>query len=231
MAPGTLVLSVSPSRSSDEDEEAYGSRPLSHSTGIESLISSSSDDFLQYADGSDPTSCLRALLDLESYMDDEGPFDGVMAFSQGAGLAASLLIHRMQKDPQQARLSPAFRCAVFFSGGVPEDPEGLEAAACAIDAENGDVTIGEKSMTMRRRLMDVEHDGEVIEIPTAHIWGRNDSLYPTFGPVLSRLCKGSEREVFVHEGGHEILGAKDPTALEKAVRIINRTIARAETVR
>ncbi|KAI4189454.1 MAG: hypothetical protein LQ348_003787 [Seirophora lacunosa] len=199
-----------------------------HSTGMESFASSAAEGFLQYAHGSDPASCLRALLDLESYVDEEGPFDGVMAFSQGAGLAASLLISRMQKEPWRARSSPPFRCAVFFSGGVPEDPSDVEAAA-RMAAEQREMTFGEAKVAPRR-LMSVEQDGEIIEIPTAHIWGRADHLYPTFGPVLSQMCKSSQREILVHDGGHEIVGAKDQIALQKAVRVINRTIARMDTV-
>ena len=199
------------------------------SIGIESLVSLSSEEFLQYADDSDPKSCLRALLDLDAYIKEEGPFDAVMAFSQGAGLAASLLVYRMQQDPQQARLSPVFRCAVFFSGGIPEDPKGVEAAAAAgTRTAEGEENTTTNAGATPRRLMSFEEDGEIIAIPTAHIWGRNDTVYPTFGPVLSRMCKSSQREVLIHEGAHEILGAKDQSALQKLVTIINRTIARAE---
>ncbi|KAL8958781.1 MAG: hypothetical protein Q9193_004226 [Seirophora villosa] len=229
MAPGMLGLacaSSSPLKKLRAEHVAY-LHPR-HSTGMESFASSAAEGFLQYADGSDPASCLRALKDLESYVDEEGPFDGVMAFSQGAGLAASLLIYRMQKKPRQARSSPPFRCAVFFSGGVPEDPSDVEAAARA-DAEQREMTFGEEKL-VPRRLMSVEQDGEIIEIPTAHIWGRADDLYPTFGPVLSQMCKIGQREIFVHDGGHEIVGAKDQIALQKAVRVINRTIARMDTV-
>lgn len=58
---------------------------------------------------------------------------------------------------------PLIKCALFFSAGVPRDPE-----------------IGQ--------LMDAAIDGEVIDVPTAHILGKNDGLCPSFGPVLSRLC-------------------------------------------
>ncbi|KAL8786453.1 MAG: hypothetical protein Q9213_002769 [Squamulea squamosa] len=203
--------------------------------GISPFTSPNSSSFLQYANDHDPSSCWKALKDLEEYIAEEGPFDAVMAFSQGAGLAASLLIHYVQRDAQQAQFSPVFRCAVFFSGGVPEDPRGVEAAVAIANSEKGgekeeSVTTTRAEGNIERRLMDGEIDGEVIMIPTAHIWGRNDDLYPTFGPVLSRLCKSSEREVFLHEGGHEIVGAKDPIALEKAVRCIQRAIMRADLV-
>lgn len=150
-------------------------------------------------------------MDLEEYITEEGPFDGVMAFSQGAGLAASLLLHRMQQDPEKALLYPVFRCAIFFSGGVPEDPKGLMGGG-------------------PRRLMRLEDDGEVINIPSVHIWGRNDELHPDFGPVLSRLCRTSQREEHVHDEGHVIPGPKDHVAVQKVTKLIKRTIERAEAV-
>ena len=78
-----------------------------------------------------------------------------------------------------------------------------------------------------RRLMRFEDDGEVIEIPTVHIWGRNDKVYPHSGPVLSGLCRKCVREDSVHEGGHEVPGPTQPEALKQTVKFIERTIARA----
>lgn len=169
---------------------------------------SAGDEFFQYAEETSAESCLKAIDDLEDYVRSDGPFEGVMAFSQGAGLAATLMIRKYKKDPIGQRLSPLFKCAIFFCGAVPEDP-------CVV--AQGNV----------RRLMRAEDDGEVIEIPTAHIWGKNDQLYPNFGPVLSGLCKKSVRAHLLHEGGHEVPGPKYPDALKDAVRCIERTIKRA----
>ena len=160
-------------------------------------------------DVSSRESCQKGLQDLDAYVTEEGPFDGVMAFSQGAGLAASLIVHRMQRDVDGERLHPTFACAIFFSGGIPEDPRTLLS-------------------NEPRTWMQFEEYAEAIEIPTVHIWGRNDDMYPNFGPVLSRLCKCSEREELIHNGGHEIPGAKDADAVETAAKLINRTLERAK---
>ena len=182
---------------------------LTYIAAIEPFVSAA-DNFLQYVNEDSETSCRKALADLETHIAEDGPFDGVMAFSQGAGLAASLLVHQMQTDAHKARLYPAFSCAVFFSGGIPKDPR----------AERGE------GLT---RPMWWEDDCEIIEIPTIHVWGRNDTLYPTFGPVLRKLCKASEREQLVHDGGHDIPGPKDPVTVEKVARLIKRTIERVQT--
>ena len=177
------------------------------SAGIESFVSKD-DEFFKYADETSDASCIKALNDLEAYVRQEGPFDAVMAFSQGAGLAASLIISKIQQAPIQQRLYPLFKCAVIFCGAVPEDPGALR---------RGEV----------RRSMDFEHDGEIIEVPTAHIWGAHDELYPDFGPVLSRLCRKDIRTDFVHQGGHEVPSSKSPDTVSSVVRVIERTIERA----
>lgn len=177
---------------------------------MDALVSAD-EEFLKYADGTSRESCLKALLAFEDYVAEEGPFDAVMGFSQGGGLAASFLIHRMQQNAEHEREFPTFRCAIFFSGGEPEDPSGVITGS-------------------DRRFMNYDADGEVIEIPTAHIWGKNDELYPTYGPVLSKICKASDREDFVHDGGHIIPGPRDPAAVAGSIRAIKRTLGRAMKV-
>ena len=77
------------------------------------------------------------------------------------------------------------------------------------------------------RWMSGEEDGVGIEVPTAHVWGANDELYPDFGPVLSGLCRGEVRNVVVHGGGHEVPGVRDQGAVRSAVRAIRRTVEMA----
>jgi hypothetical protein len=154
----------------------------------------------------DPTSArasLHTVDDLESFTISEGPYDGLFCFSQGAGLAASLLIRLALTSPSP----PLFKCAIFFSGAVPGD---------ARAAAEGVV-----------RYHDPAVEGAVIEVPTAHVWGNNDQEHPTYGPVLAKLCKEETRAVFVHEGGHEVPGARDRRGVEGAVEVIRKTMERA----
>lgn len=120
-----------------------------------------------------------------------------MAFSQGAACGATYLIHQAQQGVQ-----PAFRFAVFFCGIQPQDPRAMFNET------------------------DTHLEEEIIMIPTAHIWGRNDQLWRS-GPALSKVCHSKVKEQYVHEGGHEIPGARDPIALAGALQAIRRTIARA----
>lgn len=170
-------------------------------------IAGPNDEFLQYVDYRSTESCLKALYDLEKHVEEEGPYDGIISFSLGATLAASLMIHKLRKNQRKELLQPTFRCAVFFCGGLPEE--------MSADGKN-------------RRVLSFEQDGELIQFPTAHVWGANDQVYPEFGTVLSKLCLKDSRAVFVHPGGHEIPGPKDEQSLQGAIRVIKQTIERAE---
>ena len=122
---------------------------LTYTAAIEPFVSAE-DHFLQYVNEGSETSYCKALTDLETHIAEDSSFDRVMAFSQGAGLAASLLSHQTQMDAHKAHLYPAFSCPIFFSGGVPKDPRAKP---------------GEGST----RPMWWEDDGEVVEIPTVHV--------------------------------------------------------------
>lgn len=127
-----------------------------------------------------------------------------MAFSVGALLAATLMVRNSQRS-----INPPFRCAVFLCGGIPGDPSAL--------AQN-DI-----------RLLNYAADGEIISVPTAHIWGKNDPQVSFFGPELSRLSNSRLKSIFIHEGGHEVPSAKDRPALMRAVNCIQTTIEKVHT--
>ncbi|PWY83832.1 hypothetical protein BO94DRAFT_586880 [Aspergillus sclerotioniger CBS 115572] len=160
--------------------------------GIQDLVSLD-DEFLTYVNDT-PESQRQAMTDLEHFIAGEGPFDGLMGFSLGAGCGATYLLDHLQ---QGGKGRPPFRCAVFFSGAPP-----LQA----------------KSASPGPRLL--------IDIPTVHVWGLNDLAYG-YGPALSRWCNAEQREVVLHEGGHEIPGPRDPLALARTVQAIKRTLAKA----
>ncbi|KAM0794238.1 serine hydrolase FSH [Usnea florida] len=163
--------------------------------------------YFKYFDLDSAESMRKALSDLERYVEEEGPFDGVMAFSVGGTLAAALIISKLIK--YQGRNNPLpFKCALFLSSGAPFDP----AAALRDDIRNISPT-----------------EGELIQIPTAHIWGSNDELARSTSVVLSDLCDRRLKTVFVHHLGHDVPGAGSHQALNGAVRAIRRTIDKSES--
>jgi hypothetical protein len=149
----------------------------------------------------------QACDDIESYIATEGPFDGVIAFSEGAIVAAGLILYKVLVQPEQQRTAPLFRCAIFFSGGTPMDPASFL---------KGEI-----------RPVEATTYGEVINIPTAHIWGSNDTQGSDIGASLRAVCNAELRSTLIHQGGHEIPTPKDVDAFKKMVRYIRKTIDRA----
>ncbi|KAL9609134.1 MAG: hypothetical protein Q9167_006078 [Letrouitia subvulpina] len=162
------------------------------------------DQYYQFYDPYSAASMHDALSQLCTYISIEGPFDGVIGFSQGASLAATFLIQQSQDHP----LAPLpFKCAIFLSGGKPLDPKALE---------RGEIV-----------LIDPTKTGPLLHLPTANIWGRNDMLWPGSCETLCSLCDESMRSASIHDEGHDVPGAKDKEAVQGAVRAIRRTIDKA----
>ena len=165
----------------------------------------SEDTYYQYYDSHSAESLLLALSQLEIYIQEEGPFDGVLGFSQGAALAATYLA-RLRRDKTSRPLP--FRCAVFFCGGIPFDPKSLDQG--------------------EMKLIEPETTGRILELPTANIWGRNDTVWPGSSEVLCELCEDSCKAVYVHDEGHSIPGPRAKEAVQGCVRAIRRVIGQAE---
>lgn len=197
-APSPLVLSLSAA--------VLGANIRLTIPEIRSFFSSE-DEFFSYFDASSVASCRKALDDLDAYIAAEGPFDGVMAFSQGAALAATLIVRKFRQDSEGQRTNPVFKCALFISGGLPCDPYAL--------------------MQDELRLLSHDVDREPILVPTAHIWGAHDLSFPGSSAELSRLCWPQGRTEFIHEGGHEVPGFGSKEAVIGSVHAIRRAIDKA----
>ena len=148
--------------------------------GVEELCPSSEGYFAFY-DPECPTSVMSALDDLDKYVAQEGPYDGVMGFSQGAALAAMLII-RHHSSPRGDK-DDLFRLAVFICGAVPH-----------------------KEAALRRGMvefLDPTIDGQPVKMPSTNIVGGKDP-HICNGITLGHLCQERGKVVFDHGGGHEI---------------------------
>jgi hypothetical protein len=114
------------------------------------------------------------------------------------------MIHKLKEDPERQRANRLFKCAVFFSPAImPVDYKALQ--------------VGEV------RSLSFETDGEIIDIPTAHIWGSADQ-WATTGSELSRMCNANVRSVVIHDGGHEVPGPGSKVAVTRTVNVIRRAV-------
>ena len=129
-------------------------------------------------------SARASLDDLKAYIAAEGPFDGVMGFSAGAGLAATLMLE--EKGNSTSQSIAGFRFAIFICGVEPWClPEG--------------------------RRVNVKQDGEYIAIPVANIYGSNDDAFCEEAKKLGLVCNSKTRHCLDHGGGHEIPRGKEIT--------------------
>ena len=125
----------------------------------------------------------------------------------GGALAATLLI-RQFLEHQEPNPNPPFKCAIFLSAATPYDPTAIL---------QGEI----------RKLGPTA--GELIQIPTAHIWGSNDDPAQEACPVVSELCNSRLRTIFVHYLGHDVPGARSHGAMNGSIRAIRRTIDQCES--
>jgi hypothetical protein len=64
----------------------------------------------------------RATLEyLYTVMEKEGPFDGVLGYSEGGTIAGTLLLHEQMREKNEGRI-PILKCALFFGGWPPMRP-------------------------------------------------------------------------------------------------------------
>jgi predicted esterase len=129
-----------------------------------------------YSFGRFPTdSATREAQDyVKEYMEDEGPFDAVLGFSHGAGLAASLILRHQHEHPFE---QPLFKTAVFI---------------CTFLPVSRDLDLALKSDAT-----------EKIDIPTVHIVGGKDTLH-SHGIKLMQACDKTLAKFYDHQMGHEI---------------------------
>lgn len=169
--------------------------------GIESLATSEDVCFAYYKPHCE-ASFGKAVADLDKYLKTEGPFDGVIAFSQGASLASAILVDRLRLRES------GLRCGIFFCGRLPFIDAGTPPSCSSHTATP---VVGEEVM---------------IGIPTVHIWGAEDNIEPGQASALSKLCCPEKRHVHIHGGGHEVPGPRDKEGLVESANTIRSMLAR-----
>lgn len=120
-----------------------------------------------------------ALEYLHNIIEDEGPFQGVIGISEGATVAATLLVEDIRRCRAQQTKSD-FRCGLFYVG--------LPAWSAADGAA---------------RMVVEEEDGQVIDIPTCHIIGARD-IFKAGAQLLLKICDADKALVVSDRGGHRI---------------------------
>ena len=141
---------------------------------------------------------LRAHEYLTEIVEEEGPFEGILGFSQGAEVAASLLFYQGQEV--------TFKFAVFIGGTQPYDVRALAS--------------GKDSKPVKMRA---DTHSARIEIPTAHVIGRSDA-YREFSKAFLGMCNPREVKVYDHKGAHVVPRGQE--AMEDLTAALNWVVDR-----
>lgn len=120
------------------------------------------------------------------------------------------LIRKTQQDSRgsQAEGKAPFKCAIFLSSIPAYDAVTFEA--------RGEI-----------RLLDPATDGQLIHIPTVHIWGQQEDSKSN-SELLKELCNPQTATIFVHGGGHEVPGLGSKGDVTGAVKAMRRAILKAQ---
>lgn len=165
----------------------------------------------------------RAILE---FIQTHGPFDGVMGFSQGAAIAASILLH----CEAEQKASP-FRFAIFICSPLPFShslAHGVDTrTAFGVPSITKPVrpgcpdTVPPDLVPDSRYLQGEQHQGSSsgeetfyqmflgsvdtvrISARTGHVIGAHDE-WRRHSESLVELCVKKSRTVLYHQGGHEI---------------------------
>ena len=142
--------------------------------------------------------------DLREFIQTQGPFDGLMGFSEGASVAATLMVEN------SIRPFADLKCAVLF---------------CALDTVDPTRLLSETSAI---RPLNPAEDGILVSVPTAHIWSVCDEVASGSSQKVSGIFEESAKEVLIHSLGHDIPGSRSDEYLHEAIRVIERTIERGK---
>jgi predicted esterase len=130
---------------------------------------------------------------LYEVIEEQGPFDAIIGFSQGATIATIFMLQHMIKHPLDPPYA-LFKYALLFCGAVFVDPNGI--------------TRGSKG------IQDVK-----IRIPSLHVYGEKDEVLKD-SLALSKHYDKSCAEAFMHKLGHTI--PKDTNTVSMIMNSIKR---------
>ncbi|KAI0015979.1 serine hydrolase FSH [Xylariomycetidae sp. FL0641] len=140
----------------------------------------------------------RAIQYLFDIMEKEGPFEGIIGYSEGATVASTLLLAEQRRLEETGR-QPMIKCAIFFAGWPPLDPR----TYAMVLADESDV---------------------MIDIHTCHIIGSLDP-YVAGSMALYNSCDPDNAHIFDHGKGHTL--PRDKAVIKELGDVIRTMMAEA----
>ncbi|OJJ46415.1 hypothetical protein ASPZODRAFT_16182 [Penicilliopsis zonata CBS 506.65] len=165
--------------------------------------------FLCWYEHGVPVEVQDALVDLAVIIDEDGPYDGVVGFSEGAAVVASLLLSENNSSRDNEN---RFHVAVLFNSVIPLIPEKtvqkipgepLGEVVSGQDHESYLALLKQTSSSTKARWYTPRASSARISIPTVHVIGARDPFAASSRMVVD-LYQPEKTHVLVHEGGHTL---------------------------
>jgi hypothetical protein len=180
---------------------------------------------------------------------ENGPYDGILGYSQGATLAAQVLIKDALETAQDPKHHPPFKFAIFFNGATPSRvfkvpskpvpiiPDLTQPIALKfLHAMKANPLLGSTTLypaehptqqgrqiltdgTLGMMKCDVALDGNLIQLPTLHV--RCETDVAEHGEELYNLCDEQLAEQYFHIHKHDFpRGYKEMREIARLIRQI-----------
>lgn len=151
-----------------------------------------------------------------------GDWVAIMGFSQGAKLAASLLLRQQLRAEKlgQGQAGSDFKFAILLAGRAPLvalDPHLTNSLALA-DAD--ELTTGAFAQVTGSFLQGLDH---VLRLPTLHVHGMKDPGIANHRRLLTDFCKAGSTRLVEWDGDHRVaIQAADVAVIAKEILALNK---------
>ncbi|KAI0123563.1 serine hydrolase FSH [Xylariales sp. AK1849] len=144
---------------------------------------------------------IKAAMDEDDQLSATGPWVGLLGFSQGAKLAASLLFRTQIRTEKlgAAKAGSTWKFAVLLAGRAPLvnfDPEIFKSSMLSTPSQIG--------LAGPPDLMDAASEDHVLRLPTVHAHGLYDPGLHLHRDLLETYCDGDTVRVLEWDGGHRV---------------------------
>ncbi|KAI1385363.1 serine hydrolase FSH [Hypoxylon trugodes] len=156
------------------------------------------DDYTAIAD---IDAMLDAAIDADDLAGATGPFVGILGFSQGAKMAASILFRQQIRASRlgRAHAGSDFKFGVILAGRAPIvnlDP-GVFQSSMLVGA-------GQVGLSRSPDLMELVSGNHILRIPTIHVHGLNDPGLNLHRELLEEYCDPMTTRLVEWSGGHRV---------------------------
>ncbi|RYP17467.1 hypothetical protein DL765_004513 [Monosporascus sp. GIB2] len=142
---------------------------------------------------------LTAAKDADDAAGGAGPWVGLLGFSQGAKLAASLLFRQQVREEKLLGAGSRWRFAVLMAGRSPLvalDPDVFTSSLLS--------GAGEVGLRGPPDLMDIAAGRHVLRLPTVHVHGRNDPGLHLHRELMEDYCDPASVRLVEWDGAHRV---------------------------